>query len=90
MILIKFYNAAFTLLKIVHIIIILYSTACPSFILAGADKKFRCGRGKNRGAEKYSAPSPPVFFCPIPPAEIYSAPGAEQMQGGGAENQIWV
>ena len=75
--------------------------ACAGFIFGEAEKKFRGGQKKMRGAEscpkggkKISAPlaeinssPPPADLDSAPPAEFDSAPRAEQTRGG-AENLI--
>ena len=57
------------------------SVACAGFIIAGADKNIRWGRKKVRWG-RITPGGLEIFF---PPAELNSAPGAEQARGGGAE-----
>jgi hypothetical protein len=53
------------------------TVACAGFMLAGSEFFFRGVRIAPEGREN--------FFCPPPPAEFESAPGAEPTRGGGAE-----
>ena len=56
--------------------------ACAGFILAGEEKNISWGMKKSRWG-RITPEGREFFFCPPPPAEFNSVPGAEQARGGG-------